>query len=110
MNGFTETAAGWIFSILLNSLWEGAAIALAAAVVLRLVSRTNATTRASILAAALIASITLPVATTIASRPRATTPVAGVRHVAVQLPRVHTAAREGRKRQSAPDGYSPPSV
>src|SRR5581483_2565034 len=67
MNWLTDSAFGWIFSILLNSLWEGAAIALLAAVVLRLINRANATTRSTILAAALVAAVVLPVVTTIAS-------------------------------------------
>jgi beta-lactamase regulating signal transducer with metallopeptidase domain len=67
MNAFADTVLQFAFAMLLNSLWEGIAIALLCAVILRFTAKTNATTRASVLTVALIATIAVPVLTTVAA-------------------------------------------
>ena len=57
----------FVFMVLLNGLWETALIALLTALILRLTPQTNATTRSSVLTAALLAAIILPIATSFVS-------------------------------------------
>ncbi len=52
-----------LLSVLLNSLWEGGAIALAVWLVLRMARNANATTRYLVWTCALVAAVVLPVAT-----------------------------------------------
>ncbi len=63
MNASLDSAVQFAFSVLLNSLWEGIAIALLCAAILRFTRATNATTRASVLTGALLACAVLPFAT-----------------------------------------------
>jgi beta-lactamase regulating signal transducer with metallopeptidase domain len=60
---FLDTAARFIFAVLVNGLWEAGVLALGAFLALRAMPKANATTRHAILAAALYASLILPVVT-----------------------------------------------
>jgi len=75
---FLNDAARVVLAVLLNSLWQGALIALVAWVVLRLFSRANAATRYAIWALALAAMIVIPIFTSLP-------------HVSVEAPAHHTA-------------------
>jgi len=71
-----DSAIRFAIAMLLASLWQAALFALAAWLVLRLQPNANATTRHSVLASALFASLVLPIATaTLATEHRATSPI-----------------------------------
>jgi len=73
MMAFADSATRFAIAMLLASLWQAPLFALAAWLVLRVQPNANATTRHSVLAAALFASLLLPVATaTLATQHRAT--------------------------------------
>jgi beta-lactamase regulating signal transducer with metallopeptidase domain len=65
MMPFIDAAARFVLAVLFNGLWEAAILAAAAWLVLRFLRQGNATTRHSVLAVALFASLILPIATTI---------------------------------------------
>ena len=65
MMPFIDAAARFVLAVLFNGLWEAAILAAAAWLVLRFMRQGNATTRHSVLAAALFASLILPIATTL---------------------------------------------
>lgn len=88
MNATLDSIIQFAFATLLNSLWLGILIALAAALILRLVPQMNATTRTSVLTAALIASLVVPIATTVATVSRPAAPVKS--GTAVSTPALHT--------------------
>jgi len=76
MMAFADSAIRFAIAMLLASLWQAPLFALAAWLVLRVQPNANATTRHSVLAAALFASLLLPVATsTLATQHRATSPI-----------------------------------
>ncbi|HZT11882.1 MAG TPA: M56 family metallopeptidase [Candidatus Baltobacteraceae bacterium] len=98
MNALADSALQFAFAMLLNSLWEGIAIALLCAVILRFTAKANATTRASVLTVALIATIAVPVLTTVAAMSLRSVPplppawTATARHAASR-PATHTVSR-----------------
>lgn len=63
MMAIVDSAIRFVIAMLLASLWQAPLFALAAWLVLRLQPNANATTRHSVLAAALFASLVLPIAT-----------------------------------------------
>lgn len=65
MMPFIDAAARFVLAVLFNGLWEAAILAAAAWLVLRFMRQGNATTRHSVLAAALFASLILPIVTTV---------------------------------------------
>jgi beta-lactamase regulating signal transducer with metallopeptidase domain len=76
MMAIVDSATRFAIAMLLASLWQAPLFALAAWLVLRVQPTANATTRHSVLAAALFASLLLPVATaTLATQHRATSMV-----------------------------------
>jgi beta-lactamase regulating signal transducer with metallopeptidase domain len=60
-----DTIVRFIIAVLFNGLWEAALLAIVAWIALRSMPNGNATTRHSVLAAALLASLVLPVATAV---------------------------------------------
>jgi beta-lactamase regulating signal transducer with metallopeptidase domain len=70
-----DAAVRFIVAVLFNGLWEAALLALMAWIALRVMPNVNATTRHSVLVAALLASLFLPIATasvTVVRRPAGT--------------------------------------
>jgi beta-lactamase regulating signal transducer with metallopeptidase domain len=65
MNVTIDNLVRFIVAVLFNGLWEAALFALAAWAALRLMPAANATTRHAILAAALVASLVLPIVTAV---------------------------------------------
>lgn len=111
MNAMLDNVIQFAFATLLNSLWQGIVIAFAAAIILRLVPQMNATTRSSVLTAALIASLVVPVATTLGGASRT-----AASHTSTTYSFAHThshAATHNRSSlggsQAAPAQASPPS-
>ena len=80
---FLDTSVRFVFAMLLNGLWEAALVALAAWCVLRIMRKTNATTRHTILVTALLVAIALPAATAVLSLPRSQSPLATATHIVV---------------------------
>lgn len=60
-----DTAVRFIIAVLFNGLWEAALLAIVAWIALRAMPNGNATTRHSVLVAALLASLLLPIATAV---------------------------------------------
>lgn len=65
MTPAADTVVRFIIAVLFNGLWEAALLAIVAWIALRAMPNGNATTRHSVLVAALLASIALPVVTAV---------------------------------------------
>jgi len=96
---FVDAAVRFIIAVLFNGLWEAALIAVVAGLVLRVMPNGNATTRHSVLVAALFAALILPVVTasittvrsasaTPSDAPASSTAVARVTHPAAESPAI----------------------
>src|SRR6185437_3053708 len=97
MMPFIDAAARFVLAVLFNGLWEAAILAAAAWLVLRFMRQGNATTRHSVLAAALFASLILPIATTVI----ATMTTRAQPSVAVNITKTNGVASETRPHQGA---------
>ncbi|HEY1978067.1 MAG TPA: M56 family metallopeptidase [Candidatus Baltobacteraceae bacterium] len=81
MTPAADTAVRFIIAVLFNGLWEAALLAIVAWIALRAMPNGNATTRHSVLVAALLASLVLPVATAVVTTMHpAAAPVAASAH------------------------------
>lgn len=95
--------AGIVLAVLLNSLWQGALIALVAWGILRFFSRANAATRYAIWAFALLAMIAIPIVTSI--------PRVSVESVAVAQPApAAKTVNQSSAQLQVPDVQPPPAV
>jgi len=86
---YLDTAVRFILAVLLSGLWQVPLFALAAWLVLRVSPRANATTRHSVLATALFASLLLPVATATLSLRHAADVVRGTSETQIPRAAVH---------------------
>jgi len=93
-NLMLNDAARVALAVLLNSLWQGALIALIAWGVLRIFSRANAATRYAIWALALAAMIVTPIFTSLP-------------HVSVEAPPAHTAWMQPASTSSSTNASAP---
>src|ERR1700756_560427 len=109
-----DTVVRFIIAVLFNGLWEAALLAIVAWIALRAMPNGNATTRHSVLVAALLASLVLPVVTAVA-----TTMHPAAAHVATSAHSAQTAhvtasvaapkvAPQTHETQATPEIVAPP--
>src|SRR5215469_15143668 len=89
-----DTIVRFIVAVLFNGLWEAALLAIVAWIALRAMPNGNATTRHSVLVAALLASLILPVVTAVVTtwHPALAAPVTNAQQthstVPVKVPKI----------------------
>lgn len=114
MTPAADAVVRFIIAVLFNGLWEAALLAIVAWIALRAMPNGNATTRHSVLVAALLASLALPVVTAVVTTMHpAAAPVAASAHerppVARTLsPKASTISVASRQMQATPAVTAPP--